>query len=87
MGGNSGAIAGSGGGKVGDGVNGFLLVELRCILFLQVIGRVEFGTGGGDLRFALLVVRSCEESFEAGSTFFCVGRRFQALQLSTKRPV
>ena len=70
--GNSGAIAGSVGGKVGDGVYSFLLVDLRCILFLQVIGRVEFGTGGGALRFAPLVVSSGKESYEAGPSFFVV---------------
>ena len=73
MGGNRGAIAGSGTitgiGKVGDVVNGFLLIELRCILFLQEIGGVEFGTCGGALIFAPLVVRSGEESFEAGPSF------------------
>ena len=72
-------IAGSGGSKVGDGVKGFLLVELCCILFLQDIGGVEFGTGGGALRFAPLVVRSGEEFFEAGPSIFCAGRRFQDL--------
>ena len=58
-----------------------MLVDLCCILFLQEIGRVELGTGGGDLRFGPLVVHSGEESFEAGPSYFCcVGRRFQALQ-------
>ena len=33
-GGESGGVAESGGSKVGDGVDGFLLVELRCSLFL-----------------------------------------------------
>ena len=71
-GGNRGAIAGSGGGKVGYVVNGFLLIELRCILFLQEIGGVEFSTGGGALRFAPFVVRCCEENFEASASFlFC----------------
>ena len=37
-----------------------------------MIGGVEFGTGGGALRFAPLVVHSDEESFEAGPSFlFC----------------
>ena len=31
-----------------------------------MIGRVEFGVGGGALRLAPLVVRSGEESLEAG---------------------
>ena len=63
-------IAGSVSGKVDDGVDGFLLIELRCFLFLQDIGRVEFGTSGGALRFASLVVCRGEESFEAGPSFF-----------------
>ena len=61
-------ISESGGSKVGDGVNGFLLVELRCILLLHVIGRLEFGAGGGALRLVLLVVRSGKESLEAGQS-------------------
>ena len=65
-GGDSGPIAGSGGSKVGDGVDGSFLVELCCILFLQVIGGVEFGTGSGAMRFALLVVRTGKEIFETG---------------------
>ena len=80
-------ITGSGGSKVGYGVDGFLLIELRCILFLQEIGGVEFSTGGGALRFAPFVVSCGEESFEAGPSFCCVGRRFQDFQLSTKIPV
>ena len=65
-------IAGSGGGKVGNGVDGFLLIELRCFLFLKEIGAVEFGTSGGALRLAPLVVRSGKESFEAGpSVLLC----------------
>ena len=65
-GGNRGAISVSGGGKIGNGVNGFLLIELCCILFLQEIGGVEFGTSGGAMIFAPLVVRSGKEMFEAG---------------------
>ena len=65
-------ITGSGGSKFGNGVNGFLLLELHCSLFLHVIDGVEFGTGGGALRFAPLVVRSGEESLETGPIFlFC----------------
>ena len=64
-----------------------MLVELCCILFLQVIGGVEFGTGGGALRFAPLVVRNGEESFEASLSFYCVVRCFQVFQLLTKKPV
>ena len=69
MGGNSGAIAGSGSSKVGDGVDVFLSVELRCSLLLHVIGRVEFGAGGGALRLAPLVVRSGKEIIEAVPIF------------------
>ena len=69
-------IAGSGGDKVGNIVDGFLLIELHCTLFLQVIGRVEFGTGGGALRFTQLVVRSGEESFEAGPSFLLCRETF-----------
>ena len=75
-GGNRGAIAGSGNGKVGDGADGFLLIELHCFLFLQEIGGMEFGTGGGALRFAPLVVRSREESFEAGPSFLLCRETF-----------
>ena len=75
-GGDSGTISGSGGGKVGDGVDSFLLVELRCILFLQVIGGVEFSTGGGALRFTPIVVCSGKESFEAGSSFLLCKETF-----------
>ena len=38
-------------------------------MFLYVIGGVEFGTGIGALRFAPLVVRSGEESFETSPSF------------------
>ena len=44
-------------------------MELRCFLFLQEIGRVEFGTGGGALRFAPRVVHSGKESFEGSPSF------------------
>ena len=33
-----GAITGSGGGKIGYGVDGLLLIELSCVFFLQEIG-------------------------------------------------
>ena len=38
---------------------------------------MEFGTGGGALRFAPLVVRSGEESFEAGPSFLMCRETFQ----------
>ena len=41
-----------------------------------MIGGVEFGTGGGALRFAPLVVRSGEESFEAGQSFLLFSETF-----------
>ena len=62
-------IAVSGGSNIGEGVDGFLLVELRCSLLLHVIGRVEFGADGDALRLAPLVVRSGEEILEAGPRF------------------
>ena len=37
---------------------------------------MEFGTGGGALRFAPIVLRSGEESFEAGPSFFLCGEIF-----------
>ena len=66
-------ITGSGGGKVGDGVNGSLLIELSCVLFLQDIGGVKFSASGGAFGFLPLVVRCCEESFEANSSFLLSG--------------
>ena len=83
---NRGVIAGSGDGNVGYSVNGFLLIELRCILFLQDIGGVEFGTGGGALRFAPLVVRSGKESFEAGSIFLLCRETFPGFAFIDKNP-
>ena len=80
-------MAGSGGSKVGDGVDGFLLVELCCRLLLHVIGGVEFVTGSGALRFAPLVVRSGKESLETGPSFLLCSDTFPGLQSSTKRPV
>ena len=37
---------------------------------------MKFGTGGGALRFAPLVVRSGEESFEAGPSFLLCRETF-----------
>ena len=48
---------------------------------------MEFGTGGGALRFVLLVVRSGEEILKPVQVFCCVGRRFQDLQSLTNRLV
>ena len=71
--GDCGTITGSGGGKVGYGVYGFLLIELHCVFFLQDIGGVEFSAGGGALRFSTFVVRCCEEIFEANPSFLLCG--------------
>ena len=62
-------IAGSGGGKVGYGFDGFLLIEFSCVFFLQEIGGVEFSAGGGALRFSPFVVCCCGESFETNPSF------------------
>ena len=62
-------ITPSGHGQVGDGVNSFLLLELRCSFLLHVIGRVKFGAVGGALRLAPLVVRSGKEIIEASPSF------------------
>ena len=69
-------IAGSGGGKVGYGFDGFLLIEFSCVFFLQEIGGVEFSAGGGALQFASFIVSSCEERFEAGPSFLLCGQTF-----------
>ena len=71
--GDCGAITGSGGGKVGYGVYGFLLVELGCVFFLQEICGVKFSAGGGDLRFSPFVVRCYEEIFEGNPSFLLSG--------------
>ena len=55
--------------RLDNGVDDFLLIELRCILFLQEIGGMGFGTDGGALRFTPIVVRSGEENFEFGPSF------------------
>ena len=60
------------------------MVELRCSLFLQVIDGVKFGTGGGDLRFVPLVVRSGEESFETGPSFLLCGETFPGFAVIDK---
>ena len=52
------------------------MIELRCILFLQEIGGLEFDTSGGALRFVPLVVSSGEESFEAGPIVLLCGETF-----------
>ena len=45
-------------------------------MLLHVIGRVEFGAGGGALRLAPLIVRSGEESLEAGPSFLLFSETF-----------
>ena len=77
-------IDGSGGSKVGDGVNSFLLLELCCSFLLHVIGRVEFGAGGGALRLAPLVVRSGKESIEASPSFLLCSETFPDLAVVDK---
>ena len=52
------------------------MVELRCSLLLHVLGVAEFGTGGGALIFAPLVVRSGEESLKTGPSFFLCSETF-----------
>ena len=71
-----GAITGSGDGKVGYGVDIFLLIELSCVFLLQEIGGVELSSGGGALRFAPFVVSCCEEIFEANPSFLLCGQTF-----------
>ena len=58
-----GLVSGSGSGQICYGVNGFLLVELGCVFFLQEICGVKFSAGCGDLGFSPFVVSSGEESF------------------------
>ena len=53
-------------------------------MFLQVIGGVEFGTGGGALRFAPIIARSGEESFEAGPIFLLCGETFLGFAVNNK---
>ena len=69
-------VASIDGSKVSDCVDGVLLVELCCSLFLHVIGRVESGAGGGALRLAPLVVSSGKESLEAGPRFLLWSETF-----------
>ena len=45
-------------------------------MLLHVIGGVEFGTGGGALRFAPLVVRSGEEMLETGPILLLFSETF-----------
>ena len=52
------------------------MIDLRCFLFLQEIDGVEFGTGGGALIFAPLVVRRGEEMFVAGPSFLLCRETF-----------
>ena len=53
-----------------------MLVELRFRFLLHVIGGVEFGAGGGALRFAPLVVRNGKESLETGPSFLLCNETF-----------
>ena len=74
--GDSGTIAGSGGIKVDNGVNVFLLIEFRYSLFLRVIGGVELSTSGDALIFAPFVVCSSKESFETSPSFLLCNETF-----------
>ena len=60
------------------------MVELGCVFFLQDICRVEFSTGGGDLRFSPCVVRCCEKSFEGNPSFLLSGLTFQVFAVLYK---
>ena len=53
-------------------------------MLLHVIGGVEFGTGGGALRFAPLVVRSGEESLETGPSFLLCSETFPGFAVINK---
>ena len=77
-------IAVSGGSKVGNGVNGFFLVELCCSLLLHVIGGVEFGAGGGALRLAPHVLYSGEESLENVPSFLLCSETFPDFSVTDK---
>ena len=68
-----GAITISGGGYIFYGVDGFLLVELSCVFFLQEICGVEFSAGGGALGLLPFFVCSGEESFEGSTSFLLSG--------------
>ena len=52
-----------------------------------MIGVEEFGTGGGALRFAPLVVRSGEESFETGPSFLLCSETFRGFAVIDKGTV
>ena len=45
---------------------------------------MEFGTGGGALRFAPLIVRSGEESFESGPSFLLCREAFPGFAVVDK---
>ena len=77
-------IAGSGGGKVGYGVDGFLLIDLSCVFFLQEIGGVEFSASGGAFICAPFVVRCYKESFEADPSFLLCRETFPGCVVAYK---
>ena len=60
------------------------MIYLRCILFLQEIGGVEFSTGGGALIFAPFIVSCGEESFEASPSFLLCGETFPGFAVVIK---
>ena len=82
--GDSGTIAGSGGIKVDNGVNVFLLIEFHCSLFLRVIGGVELSTSGDALIFAPFVVCSSKESFETSPSFLMYSETFPVFSVINK---
>ena len=53
-------------------------------MFLHEIGGVEFGTGGGALRFAPIIARSGEEGFEAVTSFLLCGETFPGFAVVNK---
>ena len=53
-------------------------------MLLHVIGGVEFGTGGGDLRCASLVVRSGEEILETCLSFLLCSEKFPGFSVIDK---
>ena len=65
------AIASRSGGKVGYGVNRFLLVNVisQVFVLVEVIRRLEPGAGSSDLIFASILVSGREEGFKGRPCF------------------
>ena len=66
------------------GVNGFLLVKLGCVFFLQEIGGVKFSASSGTLGFSLFVVCSGEEGFEDSPSFLLNRQTFPGFEVVYK---